>query len=66
MPVYGRQGVEEGKDSEGSDWIIKVLEKKDDRTLWVSVWVGPNTLAQALWKIKNKKMLPMQKSIIKN
>jgi len=53
LAVYGMQGVGEGKDSEGSDWIIKVLEKNDDRPLWVCVWGGPNTLAQALWKIKN-------------
>jgi hypothetical protein len=55
LAVYGMQGVGEGKDSEGSDWIMKVLEKNDDRPLWVSVWGGPNTLAQALWKIKNTK-----------
>jgi hypothetical protein len=55
LAVYGMQGVGEGKDSEGSDWIIKLLEKKDDRPLWVSVWGGPNTLAQALWKIKSTK-----------
>lgn len=55
LAVYGMQGVGEGKDSEGSDWIVKVLEKNDDRPLWVSVWGGPNTLAQALWKIKNTK-----------
>jgi len=55
LPVYGVEGVGEGKDSEGSEWIIKVLEKNDDRSLWVSVWGGPNTLAQALWKIKKTK-----------
>jgi len=55
LAVYGMQGVGEGKDSEGSDWIIKVLEKQDDRPLWVTVWGGPNTLAQALWKIKKTK-----------
>ena len=55
LPVYGMEGVGEGKDSEGSDWIIKVLEKNDNRPVWVSVWGGPNTLAQALWKIKQTK-----------
>lgn len=54
-PVYGMQGVGEGKDSEGSDWIIKVLEKKDERPLWVTVWGGVNTLAQALYKIEHTK-----------
>lgn len=55
LPVYGMEGVGEGKDSEGSEWIIKVLEKADDRPLWITVWGGTNCLAQALWKIKNTK-----------
>jgi len=52
LPVYGMEGVGEGMDSEGSEWIIKVLEKEDDRPVYISVWGGPNTLAQALWKIE--------------
>ncbi|HEY3371916.1 MAG TPA: nucleoside hydrolase-like domain-containing protein [Prolixibacteraceae bacterium] len=55
LPKYGMLGVGEGKDSEGSDWIIKVLEEKDERPLWISVWGGSNTLAQALYKIKYTK-----------
>ena len=27
LPKYGMEGVGEGKDSEGSDWIIKVVEE---------------------------------------
>jgi len=46
------QGVGDGKDSQGSDWIIKVLGENDDRPLWISVWGGANTLAQALYKIR--------------
>jgi hypothetical protein len=52
IPEYGMQGVGDGKDSQGSDWIIKVLEENDNRPLWVSVWGGSNTLAQALYKIR--------------
>ncbi len=55
LPTYGMEGVGKGKDSEGSDWIIKVLQEQDDRPLWVSVWGGANTLAQALFKIKETK-----------
>jgi hypothetical protein len=55
LPEYGMSGVGEGKDSEGSDWIIRELEKDDDRPLWISVWGGPNTLAQALYKIRKTK-----------
>src|SRR5262245_7019256 len=55
LAVYGMTGVGEGKDSEGSNRIIKVLEKNDERPVWFCVWGGPNALAQALWKIKNTK-----------
>lgn len=55
MPKYGMLGVGDGNDSDGSDWIIKILEETDERPLWISVWGGANTLAQALFKIKNTK-----------
>ncbi|HOZ84688.1 MAG TPA: DUF1593 domain-containing protein [Niabella sp.] len=55
LPVYGMKGVGKGKDSEGSEWIIKRLEKADSRPLWISVWGGASTLAQALWKIRETK-----------
>ena len=55
LAVYGMQGVGQAKDSEGSEWIVKTLEQNDNRPLWICVWGGPNTLAQALWKIKNTK-----------
>ena len=57
LPVYGMEGVGAGKDSEGSDFIVEALRKNDERPLWITVWGGPNTLAQALWKIK-KTMSP--------
>jgi len=52
IAAYGMQGVGEGKDSPGSDLIINILKENDDRHLWVPVWGGVNTLAQALYKIK--------------
>jgi hypothetical protein len=52
---YGMNGVGPGKDSEGSDWIIRTLEKNDDRPLWVTAWGGVNTLAQALSTLRATK-----------
>ncbi len=49
---YGMKGVGVGKDSEGSDWLIRILEENDDRPLWLTVWGGANTLAQALYKLR--------------
>ncbi len=64
LPKYGMLGVGDGKDSEGSDWIIKVLEEKDERPLWISVWGGVNTLAQSLDKIKKTKSKAEAKRLI--
>lgn len=36
---YGMNGVGKGKNSEGSDWIVKKLMRSDDdRPLWVCAW----------------------------
>ena len=64
LPKYGMLGVGEGKDSEGSDWIIKVLEQNDERPLWISVWGGANTLAQALDKIRKIRPAAEAESLI--
>lgn len=53
---YGMKGVGADKDSEGSDWIIRTLEQQnDDRPVWIAVWGGANTLAQALYKLRATK-----------
>ena len=51
-PDFGMNAVGSGKDSEGSEWIIKVVDKEDLRPVWIPVWGGANCLAQALWKVK--------------
>lgn len=55
LPVYGMAGVGPGKDSEGSEWIVQVLSKPDQRPVWFCVWGGSSVLAQALWKIRHTK-----------
>lgn len=53
LPLFSMEGVGEGKDSPGSDLLIKAVDKEDSRPLWVSVWGGANCLAQALWKVRD-------------
>lgn len=48
-------GVGAGKDSEGSEWIIREVDKSDSRPVWISAWSGLNTLAQALWKVEQSR-----------
>jgi hypothetical protein len=55
QPIYGVAGIGKGKDSPGSELIIRALESSDSRPLWVTVWGGANTLAQALLKIRESR-----------
>lgn len=64
-PDFGMNAVGSGKDSEGSEWIIHVLDKNDDRPVWVLVWGGANTLAQSLWKLSNTRPESEVQSILK-
>lgn len=52
QPIYGMEGVGRGKSTDGSQRLIAALEKSDPRPLWVAGWGGPNTLAQALYDIR--------------
>ena len=52
---WGKSGHEiigEGKDSEASDAIIKIVDREDPRPIWIGVWGGPQEVAQAIWKVR--------------
>ena len=51
-PDFGMHAVGEGMDSAGSEALIAAADRPDPRPLWVTVWGGPNVLAQALWKVR--------------
>lgn len=58
IAVLGQKGysmgdVGTGKDSPGSELIIKSVDKNDPRPVWINLWGGGNTLAQAITKVKN-------------
>jgi len=48
QPAYGMDAVGRGNTSAGSRLLLAAADKADARPLWVSVWGGANTLAQAL------------------
>jgi hypothetical protein len=54
-PQRGWENVGEGKDTEGSEWIIRQVDKKDERPLNICIFGGQTDLAQALWKVKNSR-----------
>jgi hypothetical protein len=52
-PHRGWENVGNGHDTEGSEWIIRQADKKDNRPLNICIFGGQTDLAQALWKVKN-------------
>ncbi len=58
LPVYGMNGVGAGHDSQASKLLIAAVDKADARPLWVTVWGGPNVLAQALWSVRALDLSP--------
>lgn len=51
----GMKSISEGNDSDGSNLIIKLADEKDDRPIWISVWGGGNTFAQAIWRVQKER-----------
>lgn len=52
QPGYGMAAVGSGKSSLGAQALIKAADRDDPRPLWVSIWGGANTLAQALMDVR--------------
>jgi Protein of unknown function (DUF1593) len=52
QPGLGMSSVGEGRSTQASRALIEAALRPDPRPLWVAVWGGANTLAQALWDVK--------------
>ncbi len=50
--AYGMEAVGSDKMTPGAALIIEAADKDDVRPLWVTVWGGANTLAQALFHVQ--------------
>ena len=48
----GIRVVGEGNDSPGSNLLIRLADENDERPIYVAAWGGANTLAQAIWRVK--------------
>ncbi len=44
--------IGEDNDSPGSDLLIRLADEDDPRPIYVAAWGGANTLAQAIWRVK--------------
>lgn len=61
----GQKFIGEDNRSPGSDWIIKLADEDDDRPIWVTVWGGGNTLAQAIWQVQEARSKEELRSFLK-
>ena len=48
----GIKAVGDGNDSPGSWKLIRLADEDDPRPIYVAAWGGANTLAQAIWRVK--------------
>ena len=48
----GIKVIGEGNDSPGSNLLIQLADEDDKRPIYVAAWGGANTLAQAIWRVK--------------
>ena len=51
----GMAGTGHGKDSPGSELIVRLADRDDERPLWILAWGGMNTLAQAIQKVEQSR-----------
>lgn len=52
QPGYGMAAVGPGLTSAGAQAIIRAADRPDPRPLWIGLWGGANTLAQALSEVR--------------
>ena len=48
----GIKVIGENNDSQGSNLLIRLADEDDPRPIYVAAWGGANTLAQAIWRVK--------------
>ncbi len=42
-------------DTPGSELLIRLADEPDERPIWVCVWGGANTFAQAVWRVQQER-----------
>lgn len=48
----GLRSIGQDKSSTGADLLIDAVDRDDSRPVWISVWGGPDVLAQALFQVR--------------
>ncbi|HKB03923.1 MAG TPA: nucleoside hydrolase-like domain-containing protein, partial [Gemmataceae bacterium] len=51
--------------TDGSNWIIAVVDRADDRPVNVTVWGGTTEFAQALWRVRHDRTPDQRKAFLR-
>ena len=65
QPGYGLASTGSDQMSEGAKAIIRAADHDDPRPLWITIWGGANTLAQALLQIRTTRPQDVDKFVEK-
>ena len=61
----GIKVIGEGNDSPGSNLLIQLADEDDPRPIYVAAWGGANTLAQAIWRVKQTRSAEELKKFVR-
>ena len=61
----GIKVIGEGNDSPGSQLLIRLADEEDPRPIYVAGWGGANTLAQAIWRVKQARSAEELKAFVR-
>ena len=64
QPGYGMAATGDGRQSPGSRLLLKAADHDHEKPLWISVWGGANTLAQALLDARRERSPAEMKKLI--
>ena len=60
----GIKVIGEDNDSPGSQLLIRLADEEDPRPIYVAGWGGANTLAQAIWRVKQTRSAEELKAFV--
>jgi hypothetical protein len=61
----GIKAIGADNDSPGSELLIRLADEDDTRPIYVAAWGGANTLAQAIWRVKQTRSAEELKSFVR-
>ena len=61
----GIRSIGEQNDSPGSNLLIRLADEDDPRPIYVAAWGGANTLAQAIWRVKQTRSVDEVSDFVK-